>query len=1064
MNKEEVLGSKPFVTGWKNPYLGFGMMRLPVENGGLDMDKAGAMVQEYMKGSGLKYFDTHPSYMQGKSQSVIRELVVEQYPRDSYLLANKMPYYGLTEKRDYENIFVEELRCCGVSYFDYYMLHALTEETYEMHERLGGFLFLEEKKKEGTVKHIGFSFHDKPELLEKILERHPEVEFVQLQINYLDWDSPVICSRKCYEIVRNYKKQIMVMEPVKGGSLANPVKIDGRVWDRKELAAYALSFVAKLPGIFVILSGMTEVDHIIQNQNTIATADGKMAAYDDKVYEQLCASIKKYHRVPCTSCQYCVRECPRKIAIPEILSLVNACSNTGADDHTFLGRYKIFYKGYVYRKGKAGDCIGCGRCESKCPQKLPIRKLLNQAAGMFEREEKSMYYYTTERNTQILIYLLKAHGIKKVIASPGTTNINLVYSLQQDSFFELYSVVDERSAAYMACGMAAESGEPVVLSCTGATASRNYIPALTEAFYRKLPVLAVTSTHFTGNIGHNMPQIIDRSTGQRDIVKLSVEIPAVQNLEEAWCCETRINQALLELKHHGGGPVHINLTTSCSGDFSAKKLPVARIIDRIMSHDTFPQLQKGRIGIFVGAHKKWEDDLTKAVDCFCRLYHAVVLCDHTSNYKGKYGVQANLVMNQGKSTAGLNNFDVLIHIGDVSGSYMKPLTGEVWRVSSDGAIVDTFHKLRYVFEMEEIDFFKRYSVSQEEDIDENIFWKEWDNEYHRLLKSMPELPFSNAWIAQVTSKRIPDDTVLHLGILNSLRCWNLFRIPETVSVYCNTGGFGIDGCLSSLLGASLICPDKLFLGVIGDLSFFYDMNALGNRHLGSNIRLMVINNGGGAEFKKYNHLAARFGDDADDYIAAKGHFGNQSADLIKDYAKNLGFGYMCASNKEEYMSVLPEFLNPQIVEKPMLLEVFTDSRDESEALRLINAIDSNPELSKEKAIKQFETYRRPQQISESIQTRKIVLWGTGKCFTQNYLKVEERCEIAYICDNEESKWNKEILPGIRCISPEELSRMKDVFVVIMIENVKAAFQVASQLRDMGIRDFDHIYNWLNDAR
>ena len=190
-------------------------------------------------------------------------------------------------------------------------------------------------------------------------------------------------------------------------------------------------------------------------------------------------------------------------------------------------------------------------------------------------------FYTSEINTQMLICLMKKHGIKKVVASPGTTNVCFVASLQQDDFFELYSSVDERSAAYIACGLAAESGEPVALSCTGATASRNYIPGLTEAFYRKLPVLAVTSTQHTGRIGQYVPQVIDRSSPLRDIAKLSVTIPTIHDEEDKWAYGVMLNDALLELRHRGGGPVHINLTTTYSDDFSFRELPDVPVINRI---------------------------------------------------------------------------------------------------------------------------------------------------------------------------------------------------------------------------------------------------------------------------------------------------------------------------------------------------------------------------------------------------------------------------------------------------------------------------------------------------
>ena len=245
--------------------------------------------------------------------------------------------------------------------------------------------------------------------------------------------------------------------------------------------------------------------------------------------------------------------------------------------------------------------------------------------------------YTSERNHQILIELLKRNGIKKIVTSPGGTNVTFVASVQSDPFFELYSSVDERSAAYIACGMAEESGEPVVLSCTGATAARNYFSGLTEAFYRKLPILAVTSTMPTERIGHGFPQATDRSVLSKDIAKCSVLLPIVKDAEDEWACIVRCNEAILELQHNGNGPVHINLETT-GAVFDATEIKPVRYINRIKEHDIFPKLNAEKIAIFVGAHSIWSDELVKNVDDFCEKYNAVVIVDHTSNYSGRYGV------------------------------------------------------------------------------------------------------------------------------------------------------------------------------------------------------------------------------------------------------------------------------------------------------------------------------------------------------------------------------------------------------------------------------------------
>lgn len=560
-------------------------------------------------------------------------------------------------------------------------------------------------------------------------------------------------------------------------------------------------------------------------------------------------------------------------------------------------------------------------------------------------------YYSKEINVQILVSLMKSHGIRKVIASPGTTNINFVASVQQDPYFELYSSVDERSAAYMACGLAAESGEPVALSCTGATASRNYIPGLTEAYYRKLPVLAITATQHPGRIGQNMAQVIDRRAVLNDMVNLSIQAPLVHTEEDKWALNVQINRALSELFRHGGGPVHINLETSYNKDFTLKELPQARTIKRLCYGDDLPELPDGKIAIFVGDHRKWSEKLTKAVDEFCGKYNGVVLCDQTSNYRGKYRVLANLVSCQSRYFSPCLSLELLIDMGNVSGAYMSCNPKQVWRVNPDGEIRDTFRKLTKVFEMEEFAFFEAYnSLNSSKEI-HSEYYDEFVAERARIAAKIPELPFSNPWIAQQTAHRLPDKSVLYLGILNTLRSWNFFETPESVTCYSNTGGFGIDGGVSALVGMSLANKDRRCFGVVGDLGFFYDMNALGNRHAGNNIRLMLINNGRGTEFRNYNHLAARFGDDADAYMAAAGHYGAQSPELVKHYAEDLGYEYLSASNKEEYVAAVDRFLTPELTDKPMVFEVFTDSQCESDAIKIMNNLEASTSGVAKKLVK-----------------------------------------------------------------------------------------------------------------
>ena len=559
-------------------------------------------------------------------------------------------------------------------------------------------------------------------------------------------------------------------------------------------------------------------------------------------------------------------------------------------------------------------------------------------------------HYTVEKHVQILIALLKANNIRKIIASPGTTNITFVASVQSDKYFEMYSAADERSAAYIACGLAAESGEPVVLSCTGATASRNYYPGLTEAYYRHLPILAVTASQVLSHTGGYFPQFLDRSVVAKDVVKHSVAIEPVDCPDDEWKVTNQINIALLELFRNGGGPVHINCVTRYNKDFSVKELPNVRVIKRYLPKDELPEMPSEKIGIYVGSHTKWSEELTEKVDKFCSVHNAVVFCDHTSNYKGKYKILSSLFGRQDNYYSTVLDLNLLIHIGYVSGEYTKVRGKEVWRINPDGELRDVFGKTTAIFQMEEKEFFAHYQEGVPGDED---FLKKCREVYDRIYQKIPELPFSNIWCAKQISKRLPENSVLHLGILNSLRSWNFFDIPNSVNAYSNVGGFGIDGNLSSLIGASLSDTKKIFFGIVGDLAFFYDMNSLGNRHVGKNVRIMLINNGRGTEFRNYSHPAQRFGDDADYYMAAAWHYGNKSQKLVKNYAENLGYEYISAKNKEEFLSVFEKFLTPEITDKPMIFEIFTDSKDESDALFAMRNIEQDTTSGAKKLVKNF---------------------------------------------------------------------------------------------------------------
>lgn len=361
--------------------LGFGMMRLPMNGNEIDLAKTQAMVDAYMAAGG-NYFDTSVAYQGGQSERAIYETVVKKYPRDSFYIATKLPAWlgpkNADEAKAMFNTSLDNLKC---GYFDFYLLHNLGQERTPLFEEWGIWEYLIEKKKQGLIRHLGFSIHDTADALEDVLQKHPETEFVQLQINYVDWEDEQIQSRKCYEIARKYNKPIIIMEPVKGGSLANfpsPAADHLTALDpHASLASWAVRFAADLPGVLTVLSGMSTMEQMEDNISTmknIALSDQQRAALF-----RAADALNAMPRIPCTECAYCVKGCPMDIPIPDIFS----CYNTKTVYHNVTGA-KRTYDIVTGRHGKPGDCIACGQCESACPQHIKIIENLQIAKKEME--------------------------------------------------------------------------------------------------------------------------------------------------------------------------------------------------------------------------------------------------------------------------------------------------------------------------------------------------------------------------------------------------------------------------------------------------------------------------------------------------------------------------------------------------------------------------------------------------------------------------------------------------------------------------------------------------------
>ena len=361
--------------------LGFGFMRLPLLNPSddtsIDLEQVKKMVDVFME-KGFTYFDTAWMYCGFQSESTIKKAVVERYPREAFTVATKLHAGFFNSLEDCDHVFAEQQRKTGVSYFDYYLLHGITAAQYPKFENVGCFDWLLRKKEQGLVKHVGFSFHDSAELLDRILTEHSEMEFVQLQLNYLDWNNQLVQSGKLYEILSRRQIPVIVMEPVKGGTLANlePELLDMFKAARPDASAasWALRFAGSLDGVVTILSGMSTKEQMEDNLNTFENFE-PLTEEENKVIGEVVKKRLDMPLISCTSCRYCCDGCPAKIKIPDVFRALNTVRLYPED-----GRPKMFYQGLTADSGKAGDCIACGQCEGVCPQHLPIIELMKEAS------------------------------------------------------------------------------------------------------------------------------------------------------------------------------------------------------------------------------------------------------------------------------------------------------------------------------------------------------------------------------------------------------------------------------------------------------------------------------------------------------------------------------------------------------------------------------------------------------------------------------------------------------------------------------------------------------------
>lgn len=531
-----------------------------------------------------------------------------------------------------------------------------------------------------------------------------------------------------------------------------------------------------------------------------------------------------------------------------------------------------------------------------------------------------------------VIALLKAYGIKNIVSSPGTQNSAFNYMVQEDPYFKCYSVVDERSSAYVAIGISQEIKAPVVITCTGATASRNYMSGMTEAYYREIPIIALTFYNPRSNDYNMSPQYLDRNVSPNDIKAVSIHLPEIKDRIDKTQVLTKLN-AVLSLAKENNQPIHINCPAIF--DFSTKTLP-SDIWYTKYYYENFStlvkELKKEKFAIFIGEHKSFTEEEVIAISDFAVSWGIPVFCDHTANYHGKNKV----LISQFRLLNTINlRPKLIIDLGGISGVYNKGglyNNVEIWRISKNYQYNNRHDKplTKLLIGLEKTIFESmKNNTKTKFDYYDNIQTKIKDIKFDNI-------PHSITLVAQQLAKYIPENSSLHLAILRSLESADIFNFPETVDICCNVGGFGIDGPISTALGQSLANPERKVFCLTGDLAFFYDMNILGNRHISNNLRILLINNREGVCMRFNPTLEDAWGDKPGVLVTAAGHFKKGA----KDWAISCGFKYMSANNREEFMSQINEFCNGYN-DFPIIFEVFTTVNEDKDAVKELRKINGN---------------------------------------------------------------------------------------------------------------------------
>ena len=543
--------------------------------------------------------------------------------------------------------------------------------------------------------------------------------------------------------------------------------------------------------------------------------------------------------------------------------------------------------------------------------------------------------YSNVKSVQLLVAMLKAKKVKNIVVSAGTSHDAIARSLECDDYFKTYNIVDERSAAFFALGLIQELNETVAIVCTAGTAAVNYLTGVTEASRRNLPLVVITADKNPYYYNQFEDQMVDQINLFKSVVKHTVSLPMIKDDKDKWYCERLLNEAFLEINHHGTGPVHINIPIEegmfAIGDtFTTKELPKIKVIERLdVSSDLnkweekFRFLKNKKVLIVYGQDYNVTQSRIEKLEKIFRNYNCLISTEKLSNLHCEGAIEMSKVSRMMTVSGEFEQIcpDVVISLaGSVAWDGKFALKSnnkkfENWLVSEFGMVQDFYRNLTNIFECSIDEFLEKMSNYE---IDEK-------NDYYNLCKNLdakfelPNFEYSNLYVTQKLMNNIPKDSILNLANSSTIRLAQYFDNDPSIKIYCNRGIHGIDGCMSTFIGQSAV-TDKLSFLIIGDLTFFYDMNALWNRYVGKNVRIMLVNNSGAALFhfnqglQKYPTLNENVA--ADHNATAKG------------WTESRGFKYLSSTNKEEFDKNLVEFVNPNS-DKPIILEVFTKKEEDA---------------------------------------------------------------------------------------------------------------------------------------